>query len=116
LRDYGLFCHHIDIGHAHHKLIGLGWGLSGGPRKNLGRTQMADEHKSLEMRVAELEDKLNKMSAMPASIPQICVYACYQCYVCYTCIRNCIYECTCGPCIQYSANMGAGGGFGTLGR
>jgi hypothetical protein len=104
---------------------------------------MADT-KTLEMRVAELEDKLSKVhitedemktyhkvaaalapaAATAALSPQLCVvsqcvinHPCIspQCIIqCIQCIRQCIRECTCGPCIQ-SGGGGLGGGFGTLG-
>jgi hypothetical protein len=87
---------------------------------------MAEEARTLEMRVAELEDKLVKLTAAPASIPRVCGgYVCYNCYTCYHCviaqcvIRQCIYECTCGPCSctpTLTAGIGGGGGFGGLGR
>jgi hypothetical protein len=81
---------------------------------------MAEETKALEMRVAELEDKLNKLTAAATNIPQVCVlncFACYSCYSCYIC-RSCIYECTCGPCacVQQLPATAMSGGFGMLGR
>lgn len=67
---------------------------------------MADEsgQKTLEMRVAELEDKLSKLQAgtqAPALYYQCFCSYCYNCYYC-----RCWTECTgcgqpCGgPCIQ----------------
>ena|ERR1700722_4395346 len=99
--------------------------------------------KTLEMRVAELEDKLSKIhvtedemkayhkvsslvgqQAAPSLTPQICVIS--RCItancistVCIqpSCIRqNCIYECTCGPCSCILQSKGPGGGdFGGFG-
>jgi hypothetical protein len=97
--------------------------------------------KTLEMRVAELEDKLSKLhvteeemkayhkvasvmgqQAQPSLSPQICVInRCIiaNCITACSCIRpSCIYECTCGPCggcIVQSKHPGGGdfGGFGS---
>jgi len=99
--------------------------------------------KSLEMRVAELEDKLSKVhiteeemkayhkvssvlgakagGAAPG-IPQVCVIAqciirhpcvIYNCLI-HQCIQQCINECGGGACIASSGGA-TGGGFGTLG-
>lgn len=100
------------------------------------------ESKTLEMRVAELEDKLSKVhitedemkayhkvaalmgSAGTATpqIPQVCVLnscvSCivYRCYISSICVSSvCINECSCGPC-NLSGTGGAGGGFGNFGR
>jgi hypothetical protein len=100
---------------------------------------MAEQHKpeqpkTLEMRVAELEDKLSKVhitedemkayqkvasligtQGVTSHIPQVCVVN--RC-VTYRCLINpvCIcYECSCGPCIATGGTGGAGGGFGSLG-
>lgn len=90
--------------------------------------------KTLEMRVAELEDKLSKvhvteeemkayhkvsalMGAQPSAglSPRVCVIA--NCIIYQPCARiavctHCSTECTgvCSPCQQFG-----GGGFGTLG-
>lgn len=57
---------------------------------------MADTQKTLEMRVAELEDKLTKMQASTQVVSAGCLL-CYYCYQCYYCSR-CWTECTgCGP-------------------
>jgi hypothetical protein len=95
---------------------------------------MAEQGKSLEMRVAELEDKLSKVHVTEEEMktyqkvsalmghsqsqglsPQLCLVQCYRCII-YRCIINiCICnECTCGPCIA-SGGGGVGGGFGGLG-
>jgi hypothetical protein len=100
---------------------------------------MADQHKpdqpkTLEMRVAELEDKLSKVhitedemktyqkvaslmgSQAATQIPQLCVVnrcITYRCLIHTVCA--CIYECSCGPCIAGGGTGGAGGGFGSLG-
>jgi hypothetical protein len=89
---------------------------------------MADEkdRKSLEMRLAKLEDAIAKLvqirktadisaeelktylkirDALESKICTCVPLACYRCVRCY-CYR-CINECTCGPC-----GGGAGGGFG----
>lgn len=103
---------------------------------------MADEKdhaKSLEMRIAAIEDKLSKMhvteeemkayekvSAMmgtgvPAASaqlsPQICTVARQVAVQCWRCIRPIITvcECQCGPCIQGGGSGGFGGGFGGFG-
>jgi len=107
---------------------------------------MADESKSgqpktLEMRVAELEDKLSKIhitedemkayqkvsslvgqQAQPSLSPQVCVLNCIvRCVITPGCItstcihQTCIYECTCGPCSCVAQSKVPGGGFGTLG-
>ncbi len=99
--------------------------------------------KTLEMRVAELEDKLSKVhiteeemkayqkvsslmgsQQMQAAIPAACVYNCLRCIstACISvgciqpaCIRQiCINECTCGPCACIQQTS-SGGGFGNLG-
>jgi hypothetical protein len=98
--------------------------------------------KTLEMRVAELEDKLSKLhitedemkayhkvsslvgqQAAPSLSPQVCVIS--RCVtsncistVCIqpTCIRQpCIYECTCGPCSCILQSKAPGGDFGGFG-
>jgi len=107
---------------------------------------MADESssgqpKTLEMRVAELEDKLSKVhitedemkayqkvsslvgqQAQPTLSPQVCVLNCIiaRCIInnCITSVcvhQTCIYECTCGPCSCIAQAKGPTGGFGTLG-
>ena len=95
---------------------------------------MAEQPKTLEMRVAELEDKLSKVhiteeemktyqkvaAAMGAQgavspIPQVCVVnrcITYRCIIHTVC--QCIFECSCGPCIA-GGTGGVGGGFGSLG-
>jgi hypothetical protein len=91
---------------------------------------MADSQtgqKTLEMRVAELEDKLSKLQsgagAQPAAISAGCIlcYSCYYCYNCYLC--RCATECTgcgtpCGgPCVVVQqATAESSGGFGKLGK
>ena len=98
------------------------------------------ESKTLEMRVAELEDKLSKVyitedemkayqkvssalghaggASAPALSPQVCIASCTIHQLCFilACIRQqCINECGGGgPCLQ-STGGGRGGGFGTLG-
>jgi hypothetical protein len=96
------------------------------------------KEKSLEMRVAELEDKLSKLhitedemkayqkvssllgagtggaeaaegASTAASIRTCIIRTC----IIRTCIIVCINECTCGPCII--GGGGVGGGFGGLG-
>lgn len=101
--------------------------------------------KTLEMRVAELEDKLAKVhvteeelkayhkvsaalgargGAPAPGIPQVCTIA--QCIIRPNCISHCvIFNCHCIPCIQCINECGGGciagsggaggGGFGTLG-
>ena len=103
---------------------------------------MADEKtKSLEMRVAELEDKLSKLhiseeemktyqkvasllaggtgeaaAAAPTTASPIVSCIIRTCIIRTCIIRTCIInECTCGPCIQGPGGMGGGGGFGGLG-
>jgi hypothetical protein len=97
--------------------------------------------KTLEMRVAELEDKLSKIhitedemkayqkvsslvgqQAAPSPIPQVCVasrcisVACISTCIATSCIRQpCIYECTCGPCSCILQSKGPGGDFGGFG-
>jgi hypothetical protein len=102
----------------------------------------SSQAKTLEMRVAELEDKLSKLNVTedemkayqkvsalmgpqaptPSPIPQICVINRCISTVCITtvcsCIRPaCIYECTCGPCnsciLQSKQPGGDFGGFGS---
>jgi len=89
---------------------------------------MPEESKTLEMRVAELEDKLNKLATPTANIPQVC--SCSTCLTCFHCIiaqfiiqqciiQQCIFECTCGPCggCVVSSPMSSGmAGFSRLGR
>ena len=100
----------------------------------------SSEPKTLEMRVAELEDKLSKIhitedemkayqkvsslvgqQAQPALSPQVCVLNCIARCIISACIssicvhQNCIYECTCGPCACVAQAKGPTGGFGTLG-
>ena len=101
------------------------------------------KEKTLEMRVAELEDKLSKLhitedemkayqkvssllgagAAGAADIapgtgvaPQATAIRTCIIRTCIirTCIISCINECTCGPCIIGGGGFG-GGGFGTLG-
>jgi hypothetical protein len=97
--------------------------------------------KSLEMRVAELEDKLSKVhiteeemkayqkvssligqQAQPALSPQVCVVNCVHCIIAQcivnVCIRPvCINECTCGPCGACElAKKDPAGDFGKLGK
>jgi hypothetical protein len=106
---------------------------------------MADEEKTLEMRVAELEDKLSRMTVSEeemaaaskvlgagagagagAMIPQTCVisqciHQCIvrQCIIAHCIIQNCIiqqcFECSCGPCAISAGTASRMGGFGTLG-
>ena len=93
-----------------------------------GKEPMAEKsaEKSLEMRVAELEDKLAKLHVTEAelktyqkvAIAMLQAGAVRPCVV-FTCIVrcvvNCIFECTCGPCLQ-SGGGGGFGGFGGLGQ
>ena len=103
---------------------------------------MADEKvpsKSLEMRIAAIEDKLSKMNvteeemkayekvsgmmgggvpaASPQLSPQVCTIARQVFVQCWRCIRPIITvcECQCGPCIQGGGSGGFGGGFGGFG-
>ena len=101
---------------------------------------MADKpsEKSLEMRIAELEDKLSKMhiteeemktyqkvaSAMgghaavqgtPAGTPNAIVNCIIRTCIIRTCIINCIFECSCGPCLHGGGGGMGGAGFGGLG-
>jgi len=102
---------------------------------------MADEKKkSLEMRVAELEDKLAQMSlteeemrgvqkvmgqapaqaqAWPCSGPCISTCVIRQCIIRDCIIRHCIiqqcWECSCGPCLAGGGGGMGTGGFGGLG-
>lgn len=99
--------------------------------------------KTLEMRVAELEDKLSKLhvtedemkayhkvsslvgqQSAPSLSPQVCVIS--RCIsvgcisttcIATSCIRqpSCIYECTCGPCSCIATTKGPGGDFGGFG-
>lgn len=100
-----------------------------------------EQPKSLEMRVAELEDKLSKMHVTEEELkayhkvaslvggggalsPQVCSIA--RCVVNPICIVRCIIRCIinpvcecfecggCGPCAPTSGTLG-GGGFGSLG-
>jgi hypothetical protein len=99
-----------------------------------------EESKSLEMRIAAIEDKLSKMhiteeemkayekvSALmgggghpmmgAGTSPQVCTIARNRIVYCWrspgpTIIPSC--ECTCGPCAQGGAG-GFGGGFGGFG-
>jgi hypothetical protein len=96
-----------------------------------------EQPKTLEMRVAELEDKLSKVhiteeemkayhkvaslmgaQGVSSQIPQVCVTNCFRCII-YRCIIHpvctCIFECSCGPCLPTTGSGGAGGGFGSLG-
>ena len=105
---------------------------------------MADDVKSLEMRIAAIEDKLSKMhvteeemkayekvsslmgaggGGVPAASggqalsPQICV-ARNRLVYCWLCIRRPIItvcECQCGPCSESGGGGGFGGGFGGFG-
>lgn len=98
-----------------------------------------EQQKSLEMRVAELEDKLSKMhiseeelkaynkvaallgahaGATPALSPQLCTIV--RCIINPVCIIRCIIRCfecfECGGgCLPGGGSGVAGGGFGTLG-
>jgi hypothetical protein len=100
-----------------------------------------EQQKSLEMRVAELEDRLSKMhiteeemkayqkvsslvgaqaGAAPALSPQFCTCTVFRCIVHPVCIIRCIIRCfecfECGGgCIPGGGTGAAGGGFGTLG-
>lgn len=103
----------------------------------------AGKEKSLEMRVAELEDKLSKIhvtedemktyqkvasmmgGGAAAASPEVsggiaspisCIIRTCIIRTCIirTCIIHCINECTCGPCIA-GGGGGVGGGFGGLG-
>lgn len=106
---------------------------------------MADDVKSLEMRIAAIEDKLSKMhvtedemkayekvsslmggggaaAAVPAASqglsPQICTIARNRVVYCWLCIRRPIItvcECQCGPCAESGGGGGFGGGFGGFG-
>jgi hypothetical protein len=96
-----------------------------------GKESMAEKspEKSLEMRVADLEDKLSKLhiteaemktyqkvasAMMQAGAARLCVVHCVVgCVV--RCVVSCIFECTCGPCLQ-SGGGGGLGGFGGLGQ
>jgi hypothetical protein len=98
--------------------------------------------KTLEMRVAELEDKLSKIhvtedemkayhkvssmvgqQAQPSLSPQVCVIS--RCIIANcisstciatSCVRQpCIYECTCGPCSCILQSKAPGGDFGGFG-
>jgi hypothetical protein len=103
--------------------------------------QKGSEQKSLEMRVAELEDKLSKMhitedemkayhkvasllgggqaAAGTAASPQICVIS--RCVINPICIVRCIIRpiCECfecgGGCLPGAGGVGSAGGFGSLG-
>lgn len=98
----------------------------------------AGQSKTLEMRVAELEDKLSKIhitedemkayqkvsaligqQAQPSLSPQVCVLSRCISVACIAtaCIRPqpCIYECTCGPCSCVAQVKDPTGGFGNLG-
>ena len=104
-----------------------------------------EQPKTLEMRVAELEDKLAKihiteeelkayqkvaslLGAAPAAAPGTspCVAAQFSCIVrsciiascvIHSCIirPQCIFECTCGPCNPQVGVGSISGSFGTLG-
>jgi hypothetical protein len=106
---------------------------------------MAEEKpKSLEMRVAELEDKLSRihvteeemkafqkvtslLGGQSASGPALAcvIYRCFPCYPCLPpCRPPCICICPCGPgfcnpcspgCLPTSGFGSRGGGFGSLG-
>ncbi len=76
--------------------------------------------KSLEMRVAELEDKLSKLQA--GTQTPVAGVACIYCVVCYSCYYcRCWTECTgcgqpCGgPCIQQIQPGAIPGAFGRFG-
>jgi hypothetical protein len=103
---------------------------------------MEDDVQKLQLRITELENQLkaaggpqanidpedmkifNKVSQQlgigsQASTSFVCYncyncYSCYNCYNCYVCQR-CIFECTCGPCIQYQPTTLAGMRFSSLG-
>lgn len=105
---------------------------------------MADDVKSLEMRVRELENQLKQYQAAAApqalSREEVAAYQkvsavlaaddwgcginecrpiqiCRICTVCRVCriCRICINECVCGPCNICSYGGGAGGGFSGFG-
>src|SRR5215471_1122902 len=101
---------------------------------------MAEKEKTLEMRVAELEDKLSKLhvtedemkayqkvagllgaqgAAASTTSPASPIVACIiRTCIIRTCIINtciCINECTCGPCLQGGGGGIGGSGFGGLG-
>src|SRR5262245_28461345 len=104
---------------------------------------MADDVKSLEMRIAAIEDKLSKMhvteeemkayekvsgmmggqgavqGGAQAAICQICAIARNRAIFCWPGIRRPIItvcECQCGPCIEGGGGGGGfGGGFGGFG-
>ncbi len=93
------------------------------------------EMQKLELRIKELEDQLKAMRSSTSG-PQItaedlqafhkvrdalitgfgfCLTECTRCLG--PCIvQRCIFECTCGPCLQQDRPLGGGGGrFGGLG-
>lgn len=60
--------------------------------------QSESGQKTLEMRVADLEDKLTKLQTPTSQQISAGCILCYYCYYCYYCSR-CWTECTgCGPC------------------
>lgn len=78
------------------------------------------EHKTLEMRVAELENKLAGVTAGPgaapgATIPQVCSY----CYYCWDCVRSVSVPVSRGIAQQAQMSGGAltpfSGGFSGMG-
>lgn len=94
----------------------------------------SSQPKTLEMRVAELEDKLSKIHVtedemkayqkvsglvgqhvQPSINPQVCVLSCLRCIIASCIHQSCIYECTCGPCSCVLQSKGPTGGFGNLG-
>ncbi len=100
---------------------------------------MAEDVKSLEMRIAAIEDKLSKMhvteeemkayekvnalmggaaAAAPQAAPQICTISRNRVVFCWPGIRRPIItvcECQCGPGIEGGGGGGFGGGFGGFG-
>ena len=77
---------------------------------------MAEDLKSLEMRIAAIEDKLSKMNVTEEALPQVCV-ARSRLVFCWPGIRRPIItvcECQCGPCME-GGGGGFGGGFGGFG-
>jgi hypothetical protein len=100
---------------------------------------MAEDVKSLEMRIAAIEDKLSKMhvteeemkayekvsalmggagAAAHQASPQICTIARNRAVFCWPGIRRPIItvcECQCGPCIESGGGGGFTGGFGGFG-
>jgi hypothetical protein len=102
------------------------------------------EFKELQLRIQQLEDQLKGLRAGQAPeisaddlkayqkvqsalfggaggcisecarcIGQLCITHCVT--SCFNCIQRCIFECTCGPCIQDRPASGGSGRFGGLG-